>query len=250
MESVDEGKHLLQKRDDRWQGEESEDDTHHDASRQAFAILGPAGSGKSTVVQRAVKKVYEKELAKLQSELVKMQYWVKQEGLKVVCLFEGRALLRNVKGNAFKPSTPNLGPLEPPRWLGRTAMVLVTALALHTDYTHQGGLTHDFMFERPGPMTQERAADWAAQNDLPLRVQAYYAVQVLAQIDSKGHDGHRFAPSSQTHRHHKVEPAGGAGHPIKDRTCTGAGAVRHPEAASGVVRRPTRPRSGKVGLHR
>ena len=46
-------------------------------------------------------------------------------------------------------------------------MVLVTALALHTDYTHQGGLTHDFMFERPGPMTQERAADWAAQNDLP-----------------------------------------------------------------------------------
>ena len=83
------------------------------------------------------------------------------------CLFEGRALLRNVKGSAFKPSTPNLGPLEPPRWLGRTAMVLVTALALHTDYTHQGGLTHDFMFERPGPMTQERAADWAAQNDLP-----------------------------------------------------------------------------------
>ena len=49
---------------------------------------------------------------------------------------EGRALLRNVKGSAFKPSTPNLGPLEPPRWLGRTAMVLVTALALHTDYTH------------------------------------------------------------------------------------------------------------------
>src|SRR5690606_17942035 len=58
--------------------------------------------------------------------------------------------------------------------------------------------------------------DAAAQNDLSFRVQAHYAVQVLAQIDSKSHDGHRFAPSSQSHRHPNSEPAGGAGHPIKD----------------------------------
>lgn len=36
------------------------------------------------------KKVYEKELERLQKELVKLQYWVKDKGLKVVVLFEGR----------------------------------------------------------------------------------------------------------------------------------------------------------------
>ncbi len=36
------------------------------------------------------KKFYERELEKLQMELVKMQYWVKFKGLKVVIIFEGR----------------------------------------------------------------------------------------------------------------------------------------------------------------
>jgi polyphosphate kinase len=36
------------------------------------------------------KKAYEKELRRLQIELVKLQEWVKQEGLKVVVVFEGR----------------------------------------------------------------------------------------------------------------------------------------------------------------
>lgn len=35
-------------------------------------------------------KFYEIELAKLQSELVKLQYWIKHEGLRVVIIFEGR----------------------------------------------------------------------------------------------------------------------------------------------------------------
>jgi polyphosphate kinase 2 len=35
-------------------------------------------------------KVYERELAKLQEELVKLQQWIKNEGLKVVVIFEGR----------------------------------------------------------------------------------------------------------------------------------------------------------------
>lgn len=35
-------------------------------------------------------KFYEKELRRLQEELVKLQYWVKEEGLRVVILFEGR----------------------------------------------------------------------------------------------------------------------------------------------------------------
>jgi polyphosphate kinase len=35
-------------------------------------------------------KRYEKELARLQVELVKMQYWVKHTGTRIVILFEGR----------------------------------------------------------------------------------------------------------------------------------------------------------------
>jgi polyphosphate kinase 2 len=35
-------------------------------------------------------KTYEKELSKLQIELVKLQQWVKQEGKRIVVLFEGR----------------------------------------------------------------------------------------------------------------------------------------------------------------
>ncbi len=40
--------------------------------------------------KRLNKKVYDKQLACLQEELVKLQEWVKQEKLKVVVLFEGR----------------------------------------------------------------------------------------------------------------------------------------------------------------
>jgi polyphosphate kinase 2 (PPK2 family) len=36
------------------------------------------------------RKFYDKELARLQIELVKQQEWIKHKGLKVVVLFEGR----------------------------------------------------------------------------------------------------------------------------------------------------------------
>ncbi len=36
------------------------------------------------------RKSYEKELEKLQVELVKLQEWIKYKGLKVVAIFEGR----------------------------------------------------------------------------------------------------------------------------------------------------------------
>ncbi len=45
---------------------------------------------KSKKRPRLDKKTYEHHLAHLQEELVKLQEWVKQEGLKVVVLFEGR----------------------------------------------------------------------------------------------------------------------------------------------------------------
>ena len=36
------------------------------------------------------KKYYNKELARLQEELVKLQFWIKDQGLKVIVIFEGR----------------------------------------------------------------------------------------------------------------------------------------------------------------
>lgn len=53
-------------------------------------------------------KVYEKELRKLQIELVKLQYWIKDKGLKVVVLFEGRDAAG--KGGVIKRITECLNP--------------------------------------------------------------------------------------------------------------------------------------------
>ena len=53
-------------------------------------------------------KVYEKELARLQTELVKLQYWVKHKGLRVVVVFEGRDAAG--KGGAIKRVAEPLNP--------------------------------------------------------------------------------------------------------------------------------------------
>lgn len=54
------------------------------------------------------KKSYYRELEKLQVELVKLQEWVKQKGLKVVVIFEGRDAAG--KGGAIKRITEKLNP--------------------------------------------------------------------------------------------------------------------------------------------
>lgn len=54
------------------------------------------------------KKIYERELARLQVELVKLQDWVKNEGLKVVVIFEGRDAAG--KGGTIKRITESLNP--------------------------------------------------------------------------------------------------------------------------------------------
>ncbi|MCP4333252.1 MAG: polyphosphate kinase 2 [Gammaproteobacteria bacterium] len=53
-------------------------------------------------------KDYEKELALLQIELVKLQEWIKEKGLKVVCVFEGRDAAG--KGGVIKRITESLSP--------------------------------------------------------------------------------------------------------------------------------------------
>jgi len=54
------------------------------------------------------KKIYEKELGRLQVELVKLQEWIKDQGLKVVIIFEGRDAAG--KGGVIKRITESLNP--------------------------------------------------------------------------------------------------------------------------------------------
>ncbi len=54
------------------------------------------------------KKLYEKELRRLQIELVKLQNWIKKQGLKVVVIFEGRDAAG--KGGVIKRITDSLNP--------------------------------------------------------------------------------------------------------------------------------------------
>ncbi len=58
--------------------------------------------------RRINKKLYNKELAKLQIELVRLQEWIKHEGLKVVVLFEGRDAAG--KGGVIKRISQSLNP--------------------------------------------------------------------------------------------------------------------------------------------
>ena len=51
---------------------------------------------------------YNLELQRLQNELVKFQYWVKDQGLKVVIIFEGRDAAG--KGGTIKRITEPLNP--------------------------------------------------------------------------------------------------------------------------------------------
>jgi len=57
---------------------------------------------------RLDKKFYEKELAKLQIELVKLQEWIKQKQLQVIIVFEGRDAAG--KGGVIKRITQSLNP--------------------------------------------------------------------------------------------------------------------------------------------
>ena len=54
------------------------------------------------------KKIYEKELARMQEELVKLQEWIRAKKLKVVVIFEGRDAAG--KGGVIKRITESLNP--------------------------------------------------------------------------------------------------------------------------------------------
>lgn len=67
-----------------------------------------ASEGGAAPRKRLSKKVYRKELARLQRELVKLQEWIRFQGLKVVVIFEGRDAAG--KGGVIKRITERLNP--------------------------------------------------------------------------------------------------------------------------------------------
>ncbi|HTR35930.1 MAG TPA: polyphosphate kinase 2 [Bryobacteraceae bacterium] len=86
--------------------------TTKDIARLGAALLEPAAADAPPSVSKAPhpskKWEYEKELRRLQVELVKLQHWVRQEGLRVVVIFEGRDAAG--KGGAIKRITECLNP--------------------------------------------------------------------------------------------------------------------------------------------
>jgi polyphosphate kinase 2 len=81
--------------------------------KEKAPVAQPNGVTLAPPVDANVKRIgkdcdYEKELSRLQVELVKLQEWVKHEHLKVVVLFEGRDAAG--KGGAIKRITESLNP--------------------------------------------------------------------------------------------------------------------------------------------
>ncbi len=68
----------------------------------------PAGADNYNKRGRLKKAFYENELARLQEELVKLQYWVAEHGLRVLIIFEGRGSAG--KGGVIKRITERTSP--------------------------------------------------------------------------------------------------------------------------------------------
>ncbi len=71
-------------------------------------VESPAGESHYTPSGRLKKSYYESELARQQEELVALQYWVQEKGLKVLIIFEGRGSAG--KGGVIKRITERTSP--------------------------------------------------------------------------------------------------------------------------------------------
>jgi polyphosphate kinase 2 len=69
---------------------------------------GKQADGTGHHAQRLARKIYERELYRLQAELVTMQEWVRAEGARIVVVFEGRDAAG--KGSTIKRVTQYLNP--------------------------------------------------------------------------------------------------------------------------------------------
>jgi polyphosphate kinase 2 len=77
-------------------------------SKKMAEAEGRNGADTRSKPVRITDDVYEKELARMQVELVKMQEWVHHEGFKIVVIFEGRDAAG--KGGVIKRITEPLNP--------------------------------------------------------------------------------------------------------------------------------------------
>jgi len=99
-------KHKQQKADRKGAGRKTKkrkSKEHKGTGHKVFHHISE-GEGRS----KLSRKVYNKELARLQLELVKMQYWVKHTGSRIVIIFEGRDAAG--KGGTIKRITEPLNP--------------------------------------------------------------------------------------------------------------------------------------------
>ncbi len=80
----------------------------HTALADLYAVPRGRPTSWYTAAGRLKRKAYEGELAILQVELVKLQEWVRHQGLKLVVVFEGRDAAG--KGGAIRTITEKLNP--------------------------------------------------------------------------------------------------------------------------------------------
>lgn len=83
---------------------ESDDRSPERSESWSEQALQPQG----TATKKLTKRRYERELARLQVELVKLQEWIRFKGLRVVVIFEGRDAAG--KGSVITRITENLNP--------------------------------------------------------------------------------------------------------------------------------------------
>lgn len=79
-----------------------------DSKKKAVTTMRTAAVQPCDKPPKLDKKFYEKELARLQIELVKLQEWIKHKGLRIVVIFEGRDAAG--KGGVIKRITQSLSP--------------------------------------------------------------------------------------------------------------------------------------------
>jgi polyphosphate kinase len=87
-------------------GKEKDRDSKRKESEQKSGQDGARDA--SNKPEKLSRKEFEKELEKLDAELVKLQYWVQKKGLRVVIVFEGRDAAG--KGGVIKRITERVSP--------------------------------------------------------------------------------------------------------------------------------------------
>ena len=75
---------------------------------ERVATTTATATASSSATEKLPRKLYEKELLRLQTELVRMSDWVKREGVRVALVFEGRDAAG--KGGVIKRITQHISP--------------------------------------------------------------------------------------------------------------------------------------------